>query len=47
MAVPFIFLYNGERGPKGTLSKWLFYLGYPAHLWAFAVIGMLLGIPSL
>lgn len=47
MAVPFILLYNGERGPKGTLSKWLFYLGYPAHLWAFAVIGMLLGIPSL
>lgn len=35
LAVPFLLLYNGERG-KG--SKWFFYVFYPAHFLAFAAL---------
>ena len=30
--LPFLSLYNGEPGPRGPFSRWLFYLFYPAHL---------------
>lgn len=38
-ALPFMYLYNGERGPKTKFSKYFFYLFYPAHLWILALIG--------
>lgn len=38
-ALPFMYLYNGERGPKTAFSKYLFYVFYPAHLWLLAIIG--------
>ena len=27
--LPFLFLYNGERGSKGAFHKWFFYVFYP------------------
>ncbi|MBU3179383.1 conjugal transfer protein TraX [Clostridium estertheticum] len=36
--VPFIFLYNGERGPNTKFSKYFFYVFYPLHLWILAII---------
>ena len=33
-----ILFYNGNRGRK---SKWFFYIYYPAHLFAYMIIGML------
>lgn len=36
--VPFILLYNGERGPNNKFSKYLFYVFYPLHLWILAII---------
>ena len=41
--IPFLLLYNGRPGPKNAFSKWMFYILYPAHLWIFALVGMLLG----
>ncbi len=35
LAVPFLLLYNGERG-KG--SQWFFYIFYPAHFLVFAAL---------
>ena len=37
--IPFMYLYNGERGPKTKFSKYFFYVFYPAHLWILALIG--------
>lgn len=36
--VPFIILYNGERGLNNKFSKYLFYVFYPLHLWILAII---------
>ncbi|EGO8197559.1 MAG: TraX family protein, partial [Enterococcus faecalis] len=34
--LPFISLYNGERGSKAPFFKYLFYGFYPLHLWLIA-----------
>jgi len=41
LVFPFIFLYNGERGPKTKFSKNFFYLFYPIHLWVIAILNFL------
>lgn len=38
---PFIFLYNGKRGPETRFSKNFFYLFYAVHLWVIAIINFL------
>ncbi len=38
-AIPFIYIYNGKRGPNSKLGKYFFYVFYPAHLWIIALIG--------
>lgn len=40
LALPFLALYNGQRGK--WKMKWLFYFYYPAHLAAIYLVGMLL-----
>lgn len=42
LALPFTLLYNGERGPRTRLSKYFFYVFYPAHLWLIALINLIL-----
>lgn len=37
LVVPFILLYNGERGRNNKFSKYLFYVFYPLHLWILAI----------
>lgn len=39
LALPFLLLYNGERG-RG--SKWFFYVFYPAHFLLFAALALVL-----
>jgi hypothetical protein len=39
--LPFIYLYNGERGTNSTFGKYFFYIFYPAHLWIIATIAYL------
>lgn len=41
-AVPFILLYNGERGLNNKFSKYMFYVFYPLHLWILTIISYLL-----
>lgn len=36
--LPFLALYNGERGPQTKFSKYFFYGFYPAHLWIITII---------
>lgn len=36
--IPFIYLYNGERGPNTKFTKYLFYIFYPAHIWIIYII---------
>lgn len=38
LVVPFILMYNGERGMNNKFSKYLFYVFYPLHLWILAII---------
>ena len=39
--LPFLHLYNGERGYNGKWGKYFFYIFYPAHLWLIALIAYL------
>ncbi len=36
--IPFIYLYNGQRGRNDKFSKYFFYVFYPLHLWIIATI---------
>ena len=36
--LPFLFLYNGERGSRNPFHKWFFYLFYPLHLLALGLL---------
>ena len=36
--LPFIYLYDGTRGPETKFSKYFFYVFYPAHLWLITAI---------
>lgn len=38
LAIPILYLYNGERGRGGRFSKWFFYIFYPVHLLIIALI---------
>ncbi|MBY0595693.1 TraX family protein [Bacillus bingmayongensis] len=38
-ALPFLFLYNGERGLNNAFTKYMFYIFYPVHLWIIYTIG--------
>ena len=38
-SILFILMYNGRRGPKNNFTKYLFYVFYPAHVWALYLIG--------
>jgi len=44
LVFPFILLYNGERGPKTSFSKYFFYIFYPVHLWIIAIINLIVTI---
>ncbi|EEK76555.1 TraX [Bacillus cereus R309803] len=38
-ALPFLLLYNGERGYNKTWAKYMFYVFYPVHIWMLYIIG--------
>lgn len=38
LVIPCMLLYNGERGLNNKFSKYLFYVFYPLHLWAIAML---------
>ena len=38
LVIPCMLLYNGERGLNNKFSKYLFYVFYPVHLWALAIL---------
>ncbi|MCC5910729.1 MAG: conjugal transfer protein TraX [Clostridiaceae bacterium] len=40
LALPLILLYNNEKGPS---IKWFFYIFYPAHIYGFLIISLLIG----
>ena len=35
--IPFILLYNGERGKNTPFTKYVFYVIYPVHLWILMI----------
>lgn len=39
--LPFIALYNGQRGPNTPFAKYFFYVFYPLHLWIIGVIALI------
>lgn len=39
--IPFLHIYNGEEGKKTFMSKYLFYIYYPLHLWIISIVGYL------
>ncbi|MBL1225700.1 TraX family protein [Enterococcus sp. BWR-S5] len=40
--IPFLHLYNGEKGKSTAFSKYAFYLFYPLHLWVIAIVSKLM-----
>ena len=36
--LPFIWLYNGQRGKKSWITKYFFYIICPAHLWILMIL---------
>lgn len=42
LVIPFMLMYNGERGMNNKFSKYLFYVFYPLHLWILAIIEFML-----
>jgi len=40
--IPFILLYNGERGLSNNFSKYVFYVFYPLHLWLLKTVEFIL-----
>lgn len=40
--MPFIALYNGERGRTDKFAKYFFYIFYPLHLWTIATVAYLI-----
>jgi len=38
-SIPFILMYNGQRGPKNNFTKYLFYAFYPTHVWVLYLAG--------
>ncbi|MGL5255645.1 MAG: TraX family protein [Proteocatella sp.] len=36
--LPFIYLYNGQRGNNSNVAKYFFYVYYPLHIWIFSAI---------
>ena len=43
LVIPFILLYNGERGRNTAFSKYLFYVIYPLHLWLLVILNHIFG----
>lgn len=37
-----IYLYSGKRGNNSNLSKWMFYVIYPVHLWILKILSYLI-----
>lgn len=37
--IPFMLVYNGERGKRSQFTKYFFYIFYPSHIWLLATIG--------
>jgi len=40
--IPFILLYNGQRGLSLSFSEYLFYVFYPLHLWLLKTVEFIL-----
>lgn len=38
-SLPFILMYNGQRGLNNKFTKYMFYIFYPVHLWIIYIIG--------
>ncbi len=41
--LPFLLLYNGEKGERSPFHRYFFYVFYPAHLWLIHGLAALLG----
>ena len=42
LVIPFMFLYNGERGKNTKFTKYLFYFIYPVHLWLIMILRVII-----
>lgn len=42
LVIPFILLYNGERGKNTLFTKYMFYLIYPVHIWILTIVKYLI-----
>lgn len=40
--LPFLLIYNGEKGSYHPIHKWFFYIFYPLHLWILHLIAFIL-----